>query len=98
MCPLVTVQGADAVAAAGVGPEAAKGDTVNVADSVAGGAGDVEGSSEAWVVASGVEEAAAMQGRDAELGEAGVCLSVTAEHCLGGVKLGQSATGLSCGL
>jgi len=46
----VTVQGADA-AAAGIGPEAAKGDAVGMADCVAGGEGNTEGSNEAGGVA-----------------------------------------------
>ncbi len=41
VCPLVTVKGSGA-AAAGVGPEAAKGDAVGMADCVAGGEGNVE--------------------------------------------------------
>ncbi len=44
------------------------------------------------------EAAAAVQDRDAEVGEAGVCLSVRDERCLGGMKLGLSAVGVSCAL
>ncbi len=48
---LVTVQGAGAAAAAGVGPEAAEGNAVGMADFVAGGEGNVEGSNGTWGVA-----------------------------------------------
>lgn len=49
MCPLVTVQAV--AAAAGVRPEAAKADSADMADCLAGSEGDVEGSNEAWGVA-----------------------------------------------
>jgi len=81
---VLIAQGADADAA-GVEPEPAKGDASGLANWVAGDEEITEGNDDGWGVAWGVDEAAAVDGKGAKLGEAPTRLSVRDERCLGGM-------------